>query len=44
VPRAVLILDIWSPSLSAAERELVRTATAEVNEFYGTAAYHESGS
>jgi aspartate beta-hydroxylase len=44
VPRAVLILDIWSPSLSEAERELVRTATAEVNEFYGTAAYHESGS
>jgi aspartate beta-hydroxylase len=34
-PRAVLILDIWNPVLSAAERELVRTAIAGVNEFYG---------
>jgi len=34
-PRAVLILDIWNPVLSPAERELVRTAIAGVNEFYG---------
>jgi aspartyl/asparaginyl beta-hydroxylase (cupin superfamily) len=35
-PRAVLILDIWSPFLSDAERELVRVATAGVGEWYGT--------
>ena len=34
-PRAVLILDIWNPALSVAERELVRTAVAGVNEYYG---------
>jgi aspartyl/asparaginyl beta-hydroxylase (cupin superfamily) len=34
-PRAVLILDIWNPALSLAERELVRTAIAGVNEYYG---------
>lgn len=34
-PRAVLILDIWNPAVSVAERELVRTAIAGVNEFYG---------
>jgi len=34
VPRAVLILDIWNPRLSAAERDLVRAATAAVSEFY----------
>ncbi len=33
--RAVLILDIWNPAVSVAERELVRTAIAGVNEFYG---------
>jgi aspartate beta-hydroxylase len=33
--RAVLILDIWNPALSVAERELVHTAIAGVNEFYG---------
>jgi len=33
--RAVLILDIWNPALSMAERELVRTAIAGVNDFYG---------
>ena len=32
---AVLILDIWNPALSAAEREMVRTTIAGVNEFYG---------
>ena len=35
MPRAVLILDIWNPALSLAERELVRTAIAGVNEYYG---------
>lgn len=39
VPRAVLILDIWSPFLSAAERELVRAVTADVGEYYGTPSY-----
>ena len=33
--RAVLILDIWNPALSVAERELVHTAITGVNEFYG---------
>jgi len=34
-PRAVLILDIWNPLLSVAEREMVRTAIAGVNDYYG---------
>jgi aspartyl/asparaginyl beta-hydroxylase (cupin superfamily) len=34
-PRAVLILDIWNPLVSAAERELVRSTIAGVNEYYG---------
>jgi aspartyl/asparaginyl beta-hydroxylase (cupin superfamily) len=34
-PRAVLILDIWNPAVSVAERELVRTAIAGVNDYYG---------
>jgi aspartyl/asparaginyl beta-hydroxylase (cupin superfamily) len=42
VPRAVLILDIWSPHLSLAEREMVRQVTADVGEFYGTSSYHGS--
>jgi aspartyl/asparaginyl beta-hydroxylase (cupin superfamily) len=33
--RAVLILDIWNPYLSAAEREMVCALTAGVDEFYG---------
>jgi aspartyl/asparaginyl beta-hydroxylase (cupin superfamily)/Flp pilus assembly protein TadD len=41
VSRAVLIFDIWSPYLSAAERELVRSATVAVGEYYGTRSYHE---
>jgi aspartate beta-hydroxylase len=41
VPRAVLILDIWSPFLSAAECDLVRQVTADVGEFYGAGSYHE---
>ena len=43
-PRAVLILDIWSPHLTAAERDMVSKVTADVGEFYGTATYHEGGS
>jgi len=39
VPRAVLIFDIWSPFLSAAERDLVRSLTAGVGEWYGIASY-----
>jgi aspartate beta-hydroxylase len=36
LPRAVLILDIWSPFVSAAEREFVRSVTSGVGEYYGT--------
>jgi aspartyl/asparaginyl beta-hydroxylase (cupin superfamily) len=35
-PRAILILDIWSPFLSEAERDLVRAATGGVRDWYGT--------
>lgn len=35
--RAVLILDIWNPHVSPAEREMVRSAIAGVNEYYGFA-------
>jgi aspartyl/asparaginyl beta-hydroxylase (cupin superfamily) len=44
VPRAVLILDIWSPHLSPAERDMVKQVTADVGEFYGTGSYHEGSS
>jgi aspartate beta-hydroxylase len=44
VPRAVLILDIWSPHVTAAEREMVSRVSADVGEFYGTGSYHEGGS
>jgi aspartyl/asparaginyl beta-hydroxylase (cupin superfamily) len=44
VPRAVLILDIWSPHVTAAEREMVSRVSADVSEFYGTGSYHEGGS
>jgi aspartate beta-hydroxylase len=40
VPRAVLILDIWSPFVTEAERDLVREAVAGVNEYYGTTLSH----
>jgi len=33
-PRAILIIDIWNPWLSDAERDLVRAATAAVTEYY----------
>ena len=36
VPRAVLILDIWNPLLTTAERELVRAVVDGVGEYYGT--------
>jgi len=32
--RAILILDIWNPFLTSAERALVSAATAAVNEYY----------
>ena len=35
VPRGVLILDIWKPAVSAAERAMVCETIAGVNEFYG---------
>lgn len=39
-PRAVLILDIWNPFLSEAEREMVTALTAGIGEYYeGLPAY-----
>jgi aspartate beta-hydroxylase len=38
-PRAVMIFDIWSPTLSAAERDLVRETTTAVGEYYGVRTY-----
>jgi len=40
----VLILDIWNPHLTEAEREMVRQVTADVGEFYGTGSYREGAS
>lgn len=34
-PRAILILDVWNPFLSAAERDLVRAASEVVAGYYG---------
>ena len=34
-PRAVLILDIWNPAVTAVERAMVSETIAGVNEFYG---------
>ena len=42
LPRAVLIFDIWSPFVSEAEREMVRSATVAVSEYYGTRSYREA--
>jgi len=42
VPRAVMIFDIWNPYLTEAERDLVRSTTVAVGEYYGTGAYRES--
>lgn len=36
--RVILIFDIWNPFLSAAERDLVRTLTVSIGQFYGDAA------
>jgi len=36
LPRAVLILDTWSPYLTEAERALTRALTERVGEWYGT--------
>jgi aspartate beta-hydroxylase len=33
-PRAILILDIWNPYLSEAERDVVRAATEAVSDYY----------
>ena len=33
-PRAILLIDIWNPFLTSAERDLVRVATAAVTEYY----------
>jgi aspartyl/asparaginyl beta-hydroxylase (cupin superfamily) len=35
VPRAVLILDIWNPRLTEAERQMLREVIAGVDEYYG---------
>ncbi|WP_293899211.1 aspartyl/asparaginyl beta-hydroxylase domain-containing protein [Phenylobacterium sp.] len=42
-PRAVLILDIWNPYLSEAEREMVSALTAGVGEFYGDLPAYATG-
>ena len=36
--RIILIFDIWNPFLSTAERDLVRTLTVGIGQFYGDAA------
>jgi aspartyl/asparaginyl beta-hydroxylase (cupin superfamily) len=33
-PRAVLIFDIWNPLLSAAERDMIQTATEVYGRYY----------
>ncbi len=38
VPRAVLILDVWNPRLSSAERDMVAAINGAVGEYYGAAA------
>ena len=37
VPRAILIVDVWNPYLTAAERELVRATVTGVAGYYGDA-------
>ena len=37
-PRAILILDVWNPFLSAAERDLMRAASEVVAAYYGVPA------
>jgi aspartyl/asparaginyl beta-hydroxylase (cupin superfamily) len=40
--RAILIVDIWNPHLTEAERDLVRAATEGVAGFYGQSAFSDS--
>jgi tetratricopeptide (TPR) repeat protein len=35
VPRAILILDVWNPYLTAAERDLVRATVTGIARYYG---------
>ncbi len=42
VPRAVLILDIWNPALSAAEQEMLSEAISGVNDFYGFSQHRDA--
>ena len=35
VPRAILILDVWNPYLTAAERDLVRATVTGIAGYYG---------
>ena len=35
VPRAILILDVWNPYLTAAERDLVRGTVTGIAQYYG---------
>lgn len=42
MPRAVMILDTWSPFLSEAERELVRALTTYIGQYYGTKSTNRS--
>lgn len=37
--RAILIVDVWAPSLSAAELQLLRALSSRVCEYYGTMQY-----
>jgi len=39
VPRAVMILDIWSPFLSEVERQFVREVIAAMGDYYGTSSH-----
>lgn len=34
--RAILIVDVWAPSLSSAEREMLNVLCAQVGQYYGT--------
>jgi hypothetical protein len=35
VPRAILILDVWNPYLTAAERDLVSAMVTGIARYYG---------
>jgi hypothetical protein len=37
LPRAVLILDVWNPLVTAAEREMICATIDGVNDYYGFA-------